>query len=361
MARILVLGVKVPFTRGVQEILVETLTKEIRTRGHEVDVLELPFNPLPKQNLVTTAAMWRALDLSSFCGQPIDLIIPTKFPSYYARHPKKSVWLVHQLRSIYDLYGGQFSDIGDDPRDEALRRILVEGDTQTIGECVYRSAISQNVADRLTTFNGLSAEVLYPPLPLGNRYRNADPEPYILSVGRLCRIKRLDLMLMALPHVRDLRLKVVGVSDEPGTLEYFKNVAGHYGVASRVDFLGRVSEDELIDLHARATATYYAPFNEDYGYVTIEAMASGKPVVTTHDAGGPLEFVRHLENGFVVDPTPEAVGQAFDQLAQDPATARALGARGRAFIESSGMLEGGWERVITALLSPLATPQEIQP
>jgi glycosyltransferase involved in cell wall biosynthesis len=153
----------------------------------------------------------------------------------------------------------------------------------------------------------------------------------------------------------------VGVSDEPGTLEYFKNVAGHYGVASRVDFLGRVSEDELIDLHARATATYYAPFNEDYGYVTIEAMASGKPVVTTHDAGGPLEFVRHLENGFVVDPTPEAVGQAFDQLAQDPATARALGARGRAFIESSGMLEGGWERVITALLSPLAAPKEIRP
>jgi glycosyltransferase involved in cell wall biosynthesis len=334
--------------------LVDTLTKEIRTRGHDVDVIELPFNPLPKQNLVTAAAMWRALDLSTFCGQSIDLVIPTKFPSYYVRHPKKSLWLVHQLRSIYDLYGGQFSDIGDDPRDEALRKTLVEGDTKTLGECAYRGAISQNVADRLAKFNGLTAQVLYPPLPLGNRYRSAEPEPYILSVGRLCRIKRLDLMLMALAHIPAMRLKVVGVSDEPGSLEYFQNVAGHYGVSPRVDFLGRVSEEELIELHARATATYYAPFNEDYGYVTIEAMASGKPVVTTHDAGGPLEFIRHEENGLIVDPTPEAVGAAFNRLIQEPTLAREMGARGRAFIEDSGMLEGGWDRVISELLSPLS-------
>lgn len=358
MARILVLGVKVPYTRGGQEILVETLTKEIRARGHEVDIIELPFNPLPKENLITAAAMWRALDLSTFAGHPIDLVIPTKFPSYYVRHPKKSVWLVHQLRSIYDLYGGQFSDIGDDPRDEALRRILTDGDTQTLGECAFRGAISQTVADRLDTFNGLSAEVLYPPLPLGNRYRTAPAEPYILSVGRLCRIKRVELMITALPHVRDLRLKVVGVPDEPGTLDYLQNLVKHYGVIPRVDFLGRVSEEELLDLHARATATFYAPFNEDYGYVTIEAMASGKPVVTASDSGGPLEFVRHDENGLVADPTPESIGAAFNLLLDDPERAQDLGANGRKFIESSGMLEGGWDRVIDRLLSPLLSSTE---
>lgn len=355
MARILVLGVKVPFTRGGQEILVETLTKEIRARGHDVDTIELPYNPLPKENLISAAAMWRALDLSSFADQTIDLVIPTKFPSYYVRHPRKSVWLVHQLRSIYDLYGGQFSDIGDDPRDEALRRILTDGDNKTLAECAYRGAISQTVANRLHTFNGLSADVLYPPLPLGDRYRTAQAEPYILSVGRLCRIKRLDLMIMALPHVRNLRLKVVGVADEPGTLEYFQNVVKHYGVISRVDFLGRVSDEELLDLHARATATFYAPFNEDYGYVTIEAMASGKPVVTATDSGGPLEFVRHNLNGLIAEPTPESIGAAFDLLQSDPTRAQQLGANGRAFVESSGMLEGGWNRVIERLLTPLTS------
>jgi len=160
MARILVLGVKVPFTHGGQEVLVASLVKKLRERGHEVDQVELPFNPLPKQNLLVQAAMWRTLDLESFAGQKIDLVIATKFPSYYARHPRKSVWLVHQLRSIYDLHGTQFSDIGDDPRDESMRRMLTDGDNVALGECAFRSCISKNVADMLKAFNGLSSNPL---------------------------------------------------------------------------------------------------------------------------------------------------------------------------------------------------------
>ena len=210
MARVLVLGVKVPFTHGGQEILVASLVKQLRSRGHEADVVELPYNPLPKANILNQAAMWRSLDLEHFAGQPIDVVIATKFPSFYARHPRKSVWLVHQLRSIYDLYGGQYSDFGDDPRDEALRTIITDGDTLTLGECAYRSSISRNVADRLKCFNGLSSEVLYPPLPLGDKYRSNAAQPYILSVGRICRIKRLDLMLNALALVdpNDHRLPI---------------------------------------------------------------------------------------------------------------------------------------------------------
>lgn len=363
MARILVLGVKVPYTRGGQEILVDTLTREIGARGHVVDTIELPFNPIPKENLITAAAMWRALDLTSFAGHPIDLVVATKFPSYFARHPRKSVWLVHQLRSIYDLYGGQYSDIGDDPRDEALRRLLTDGDALALGECVFRGAISQTVAERLSTFNNLSSEVLYPPLPMGDRYRSAEPEPFVLSVGRLCRIKRLDLMLQALALVPDLRLKVVGTPDEPETLHYFTNVARHYGVTPRVDFLGRVDEPTLIDLFARTLGVFYAPHNEDYGYVTIEAMASGRPVVTAEDSGGPLEFVRDDVNGFITPPTPEGIAGAFDRLRRDPTLARRLGANGRALVESSGVLHTGWDRIIERLLSPLThaatTPERI--
>jgi len=334
--------------------LVETLTREIRARGHEVDTIELPFNPCPKENLVTAAAMWRALDLTSFAGHPIDLVVATKFPSYFARHPRKSVWLVHQLRSIYDLYGGQYSDIGDDPRDEALRQLITDGDLVALGECAYRSAISQTVADRLRTFNGLSAEVLYPPLPMGGRYRRGEPQPYILSVGRLCRIKRLDLMLKALALVPDVRLKVVGAPDEPETLQFFTNVARHYGVTPRVDFLGRVDDETLLDLFAHARGVFYAPHNEDYGYVTIEAMASGCPVITATDSGGPLECVRNGVNGFIVPPSPEGIAGACNALGRDPALGARLGANGRAFIESSDMLQSGWDTVIAGLLSPLA-------
>jgi glycosyltransferase involved in cell wall biosynthesis len=353
MARILVLGVKVPFTHGGQEVLVASLVKKLRERGHEADTVELPYNPLPKQNLLAQVALWRSLDLSSCAGKEVDLVIATKFPSYFARHPKKSVWLVHQLRSLYDLYGGQFSDIGDDPRDETLRRLLTDADTKALGECAYSSAISKNVADRLKVFNGLSASVLYPPLPLGDRYRSEAPKPYVLSVGRICRIKRLDLMINALPLIDGLSLKVVGVSDEPGAMDFFKNEIAKHNLESRVEFLGRVSDDDLLSLYAQATGVFYAPFDEDYGYVTLEGMASGRPIVTATDSGGTLEFVRDGVNGFVTAPTPEGIAAAFNVLVQNPGKASEMRAQARLFIEESGMLSRGWDDVLDGLLSPL--------
>jgi glycosyltransferase involved in cell wall biosynthesis len=353
MARILVLGVKVPFSHGGQDVLVATLIKELERRGHEADLIALPYNPLPKQNLITQAALWRSLDLENFCGKEIDLVIATKFPSYYARHPRKSVWLVHQQRSIYELYGTQYSDIGDDPRDESLRRMLTDGDLKVLGECAYRSSISKNVAERLLAFNGLSSEVLYPPLPLGNAYRSERSEPYILSVGRICRIKRLDLMINALAQTPGLRLKVVGVADEPDAMEFFANEVRKHDLDSRVDFLGRVANEDLLSLYARALAVFYAPYNEDYGYVTLEAMASGKPLITAHDSGGTLEFVQDGVNGFVVDPTPEAVAAVCNRLRLDAELAARIGSEGRRFIEQAGIMESGWDRVIERLLSPL--------
>jgi glycosyltransferase involved in cell wall biosynthesis len=353
MARILVLGVKVPFSHGGQDVLVATLIKELERRGHEADLIALPYNPLPKQNLITQAALWRSLDLENFCGKEIDLVIATKFPSYYARHPRKSVWLVHQQRSIYELYGSQYSDISDDPRDESLRRMLTDGDLKVLGECAYRSSISKNVADRLLAFNGLSSEVLYPPLPLGNAYRSERSEPYILSVGRICRIKRLDMMINALAQTQGLRLKVVGVADEPDAMEFFSNEVRKHDLGSRVDFLGRVSNDDLLTLYARALAVFYAPYNEDYGYVTLEAMASGKPVITAQDSGGTLEFVQDGVNGFVVEPTPAAVAAVCNRLRVDSALAAQIGSEGRKFIEQAGIMEAGWDRVVDRLLAPL--------
>jgi len=357
MARILVLGVKVPFSHGGQEVLVSTLVKQLQARGHQADEIALPYNPLPKQNLIAQAAMWRALDLENFCGQPIDLVIATKFPSYYARHPRKSVWLVHQQRSLYELYGGQYSDIGDDPRDEAMRRMLSDGDTKVLGECAFRASISKNVADRLKAFNSLSSEVLYPPLPLGNLYRSEESEPYILSVGRICRIKRVDMMINALALTPGLKLRIAGVADEPEALEFFKSEIKKHGLEARVEFLGRVSNEDLLSLYARALAVFYAPYNEDYGYVTLEAMASAKPVITAHDSGGTLEFVTHERNGFIVDPTPEAVANVCNRLQSDRALARQMGAQGRAYIEDLGIMQSGWDQVLAGLLSPIASDQ----
>lgn len=357
MATILVLGVKVPFTTGGAEALVSTLMRELAKRGHEVDTVNIPFAVEPKEDLLRQAALWRALDLRKVGGRVVDLVIATKYPSYFIPHPRKSLWLVHQHRPVYDLFGGRYSDFSDDPRDEALRRLLVEADTTAIQECAYVSGISRTVVDRLKTFNRVSGEALYPPLPLGERYRTASSEEYFLSVGRLCAIKRVDLMIKALPFMhRTAKLKIVGLPDEAGILDYYNNEIAKHHLSDRVEFLGRVDDETLIDLYSRALGVYYAPHNEDYGYVTLEAFASSKPVITAHDSGGVLEFVRNGENGLIVDPTSAAIGGACNRLIEDRDFAAGLGSAGYKDIQVQGVGSGGWDRVCQQLLSPLATP-----
>lgn len=354
MARILVLGVKVPFTSGGQEVLARCLLNEIRARGHQVDSVELPFSMLPKERLLGEAARWRSLDLEEIAGNKIDLVIATKFPSYYVRHSRKSLWLVHQHRPLYDLYGTRYSDFGDDARDEALRRQLVEGDDLVLKECAYRAAISRNVAQRLKRFNNLDCEVLYPPLPAGDKYYSKPAEDYILSVGRLCSIKRVDLMIKAMPSVKaPLSLKIVGQADEPGVMEYFQNEIAKHNLAQRIEFLGRVGDQELLELYAKSLCVYYAPHDEDYGYVTLEAMASAKPVVCCHDSGGVLEFIDDQQTGLVVAPEPEAIAAAVNRLSADRGLAQNLGLSARSFIDKHPELSAGWDNLIARLLSPL--------
>ena len=355
MATILVLGVKAPFTSGGAEVLVRGLVQQIAARGHLVDTIELPYNPLPKEALLTQAAMWRALNLDRFAGNEVDLVIATKFPSYFARAKRKSVWLVHQHRACYDLYGTRYSDFSDDPRDEALRRSLVSADIKMLAECDYVSGISRNVVERLRHYNAIEGEALYPPLPLAGRYRCAPHENYILSVGRLCSIKRVDLMIKAMPMIHQfIKLKIVGTPDEPGISEYFKNEIDKHHLWDRVDFLGRVSDDDLIDLYAKSLAVYYAPHNEDYGYVTLEAFAAKKAVVTAHDSGGVLEFVTHEHTGLIVEPTSDAIAKGFNRIIEDDQLRDRLGENAVSFIQSAGLSTSGWEHVVSSLLKPLA-------
>ncbi|NDC39128.1 MAG: glycosyltransferase [Proteobacteria bacterium] len=358
MASILVLGAKVPFTSGGQEVLMASLVRELKARGHTVDTVELPFLIRSRADLLEQAALWRSLDLSQYSDQPIDLVIATKFPSYYARHPRKSLWLVHQHRPLYDLYAGPYSDFSDDPRDEAIRRMLVRGDNQAISECAFVSGISKNVVTRLAHYNGIRGQPLYPPLPLGGRYRQAPSEDYILSVGRICGIKRVDLMVKALPMVHQfMKFKIVGQPDEPGIMDYLRNECTKHHLWHRVEFLGRVDDETLLDLYSKARAVYYAPHNEDYGYVTLEAMASGKPVVTATDSGGTLEFVTDKHTGIITEPTLDGISRGFNTLIENPELAANIGAQGRKLIDELGISASDWDRVTASLLSPLTATQ----
>jgi glycosyltransferase involved in cell wall biosynthesis len=100
-----------------------------------------------------------------------------------------------------------------------------------------------------------------------------------------------------------------------------------------VTLAGRLSEQQLLDHLARCRAVCFPPRDEDYGFVTVEAFASRKPVVTCRDSGGPAELVQDGLHGFVTDSTPGALASALRRLAYDASLAERMGeaawARGR--------------------------------
>jgi glycosyltransferase involved in cell wall biosynthesis len=195
-----------------------------------------------------------------------------------------------------------------------------------LGECRRVFANAQNTANRLTKYNGLAAEALYHPPPFAERLGAGPYGDYVLFVGRLESIKRPDLAVRAMQHVdRPIRLVVVGEGTQRAHTEA---LASSLGLADRVTFAGAVDEHGLIDLYRGALAVVYSPFDEDYGYVTLESFLSHKPLITTTDAGGPLEFVEDGTSGFVCAPTDDAVAAAINRVAADKALAARLGDAG---------------------------------
>lgn len=341
--RILICDAQVPFAHGGAETLVETLRQELVARGHETDVATIPFNWVPRLQLVKNALAWRMIDLSEIDGRRVDLLVATRFPSYAVRHPNKVVWLVHQFRAAYELRGTVYSDFADTPEDTKIVSMIETLDRRCLGEARRLYSISENTAARLHRSTGLRATPLYPPPKMGERYRSGDFGDYVFGIGRLNAMKRFDLLLRALAHTRHpVRCLIAGRGPDREALEA---LAGELGLADRVRFLGFVGDDELVDLYAEALGVYFAPFDEDYGYITLEAFKSGRPVLTTTDAGGVLEFVDDGESGFVCEPSPRALARSFDRLYEDRELARRLGEAGRRRVE-----DVGWDAVVGSLV-----------
>lgn len=351
MPRVLVLESQTPFVRGGAEILVRELVGALRAGGVEADVVSVPFRDSPRDELMAHAAAWRLIDLGHALERPIDAVIATKFPTYFVRHPGKVAWLVHQHRAAYELCGTPYSDFEHTERDVALRKRLIDLDTAMLRECVGLFSIADTVSARVAKYNGLDAETLYHPPRLAGSLRAGACGDYVLTISRLEKVKRVDLAIETFAHVPGpTRLLIAGEGSVRAELEA-KIVAR--GLSSRVQLLGHVTDEQMIDLLAGARCVLFVPFQEDYGYVTLEAFLSRKPVVTASDSGGPLEFVRDGVNGFVREPQAEALAEAVAQLGANDRLVQRLGENG---YERARLIT--WEGVVERLLGAAARPAE---
>ncbi len=346
--RILLATVQVPFVRGGAELHAEGLLRALRANGCEAEIASIPFKWYPPERILDAILTCRLLDLTEYHGTPIDLLIGLKFPAYLIPHPRKVLWILHQHRAAYDLWGHPLGDLHYFPTGGQVREAIVQADRKLIPEARAVFANSRNVARRLRRYCGLESQTLYHPPPRAESFYCAAAEDFLFCPSRLNRAKRQELVLEALALTR---LPVVvcfaGAADEAAYAEQLRALARSRGVEERVRWLGNISVEEKIAHYARALGVIFPPVDEDYGYVSLEAMLSAKPLITCTDSGGPLEFVEPGATGLVSEPSAGALAEALDQLWENRAEARTMGQAAR---ERYAGMRISWETVIETLL-----------
>jgi glycosyltransferase involved in cell wall biosynthesis len=347
--RIIIATVQVPFVRGGAEVLAEGLREVLQAQGHEAEIVTIPFKWYPPERILDHMLICRLLDLTESSGGGVDRVIGLKFPAYLIPHTNKVLWILHQHKAAYELWDHSLNDLSQFPNGAKIRAAIRLADRQCIPEAKRIFTIAANVSDRLKKYCGIDSVPLYHPPRHAEQFYCAEAEDYLFFPSRLAPVKRQSLVLEAMAQTRQpIRLRFAGSADSPFYAEELKMLALKLNVEHRVEWLGQVTEEEKRRCYAHARGIIFPPLDEDYGYVTLEAMLASKPVIACGDSGGPLEFIRHEKTGLIAKPTPEGLASAMDKVWSDREQAQELGEAGRAQYMA---LKISWSEVVKRLLS----------
>ncbi|MGE0461075.1 MAG: glycosyltransferase family 4 protein [Vicinamibacterales bacterium] len=333
MATVAVVTASPPFAEGGHLVMARELVRALRESGHDAGLIVTPQNRFGRQASAYLAAWCTDVGLAHE-EKRVDQVISLRFPAYAVRHPNHVLWLNHRMREYYDLWDRFQAQLSWKGRiKERTRRALIHrADRFLLNRTRKRYVISATVQARLQRWGGIQSDVLYPPPPV-REYRIESYGDYIFAVSRLAPLKRFDLLLRALaePVATGLRCVIAGEGAElPALLKLRRQL----GLDERVEFVGRLSDAEMVTHLARCRAVAFVPWNEDYGFVTVEAFACAKPVVTVTDSGGPAELVKDGVSGFVTAPTPEALAVGLREIVSDRTRAIRMGEAGAAAVST---------------------------
>jgi len=347
--KVLIVTSGVPFIRGGAEILAESLRDAVCAAGHQAEIVTLPFQSCPPSRIPEQMLACRLLDVTESCGMRIDRVIGLKFPAYLIPHPQKIVWLLHQHRTAYELWDHPAAgDLIHYPDGQAVRDAIHHADHTFLAEAKAIYTLSKNVSGRLRRYSGIDAEPLYNPPAGASLFHKGAAGDYFFFPSRINSVKRQWLVIQALALCCEpVRVYFAGEADNAAQQAECVKAQRDLGIGDRVTWLGMVSEEQKRESYASSLGVIFPPLDEDYGYVTLEAMLSSKPVITCADSGGPLEFVADRLTGLVADPTPPSLADAMDALWADRRRAAAMGEAGRERYEN---LNISWENVAGKLL-----------
>jgi glycosyltransferase involved in cell wall biosynthesis len=342
--RILIATSALPFSGGGNRVIAQELLRTARQAGHQAEILITPQNPYGRQCAAYLATLLTDVSQGDD-GSAIDRVISLRYPAFSLRHPRHVCWLNHRMREFDDLWPAHRAALSHWGRAKGVvRRAMLSGFDRRAFRRLYRFFVqSETLRRRVLAWDGsFDPQVLHPPAPL-RPYRCEGYGDFILVLSRLEPHKRVDLALRTLALLpKAVRMKIAGDGSAANGLHA---LARELGLQGRVDFLGPVSEEEKLGLYARCGLVLFTPLNEDFGFITPEAFASAKAVVTCHDSGGPVELVRDGQNGLVAAADPQSLAARIAPLWEDRARLEQLG--------QSALAQGRrltWEQALERLL-----------
>ena len=339
--RIIIPSIKVPFIRGGAELMTKGLRDALLRNGHDVEIVTIPFKFSPKSYIENLIDIWNEQDFNEFNGYHIDRVIVLQFPAFYVRHNHKILWLMHQHREVYELYDAKNAT----KELQHLREKVHHNDTAQLSQIEDRFSMCENVANRLYRYNNITSEAIYHPPANAEEFYCAQNYGYIFCPSRLEKLKRQDLLIRAMQYTNSKAVAII--AGEGGQKEAYKKLIEDLNVADKVSLIGYFSDAEKYTLYARSLAVFFAPYDEDYGYITLEAMLSSKAVITCSDSGGPLEFVVDHETGFIVEPDPQEIAKKIDWLYERQHKAKEFGQNGLYNYKQKNI---SWDNVVHKLL-----------
>lgn len=345
--KIAITTVQIPFVSGGAEFLAQNLKTALIERGHEAEIVTMPFIDSPVHMIENHIMAARLMDINYSWAGRLDLCIGLKFPAYCIPHSNKVNWILHQHRAAYDLFDTDFSNLKNNPDGIQMRKIIYNADNRYLQEAKRNYTIAANVSKRMLRYNGIESTPLYHPCPDMDKFYCGNYEEYILMPSRINITKRQMLALEAMCLTKsDVKLYIVGKADSEVEKKKFVDFIRERGLQDKVRYFDYVTQEEKFKLYANAKAVLFIPVDEDYGYITLEAMAASKPVITALDSGGPLEFVIDEQTGEVVEPTAGEIARAMDYIMTSKYAAIEMGRQARKHLDE---MEISWDKVVKEL------------
>lgn len=345
--KIVLTMVQAPFVKGGAEFLAQNLNNALIKHGHESEIVSIPFMDSPLNLIEDHIVAARLFDLTNSWAGKIDLCIGLKFPAYYIPHPNKVIWALHQHRGAYDLFNTEYSNLKNDPDGNDIRRIIINADNKYLHEAKRIYTIADNVSKRMEKYNNIKSTPLYHPCPDMENFYEGDSEDYILMPSRINITKRQLLAIEAMLYSKTkTKLYIMGKSDTEYERNRMLDFIKEKKLKDKIKYFDSVSQEEKFQLYAHAKAILFIPLDEDYGYITLEAMAASKAIITAKDSGGPLEFVIDGKNGLIVDSTPQEIAKAFDEFATSETMCKKMGKDSKEHLID---MEITWDKVVKEL------------